>query len=573
MPVSNSDIATLFERYATLLEIQGANPYRVRAYQNAARSIKSQGHEIRELVGAGTRLEELPDIGTDLAAKIRELVTTGEFAALAELAREVPDSLADLVALPGLGPKRVRALWTRLGVENFDELRAAAASGRVRAMPGFGARTERALLEAIDQERARPRRIRLVSAEEQAKPLLSYLGAIPGVKQVAIAGSYRRRQETVGDLDLLLTCRRGTPAIEQFTGYEDVRQVLAKGSARSSVVLRSGLQVDLRVVTQASFGSALLYFTGSKAHNLALRRSAQKRGLKLNEYGLYRGSRRVAGNSEREVYEYLGLSFIEPELREDHGEIEAARTAKLPRLIANADVRGDLHAHTLASDGRNSLREMAAAARELGYDYLAITDHSRNTRVANGLDPKRLAAQIEEIDRLNEELVDFRVLKSSEVDILEDGTLDLPDSILRELDLTVCSVHDHFGLPREAQTGRIIRAMDNPYFNILGHPTGRLIGSRPPYPVDVERVMEAAMKRGCYLEVNAQPTRLDLNDLNCRLAHDLGLKLSISTDAHSAAGLGNLHYGLDQARRGWLGPDDILNTRSWQALKKLLLRS
>jgi DNA polymerase (family 10) len=360
--------------------------------------------------------------------------------------------------------------------------------------------------------------------------------------------------------------------IAHFTSYDEVAEVMAQGPVRSTVRLKSGLQVDLRVVPSESYGAALVYFTGSKAHNIALRRRAQDRGLKVNEYGVFQGDRRLAGALEEDVYRVLGLDYIEPVLREDRGEIEAAATGRLPRLLAASQIRGDLHAHTKASDGKNSLAEMADAAKALGYEYIAITDHSRHATVAHGLDPARLAAQIDEVDRLNETLEGLTVLKSSEVDILADGRLDLPDDLLGRLDLVVCAVHYQFGLDRRTQTERIIRAMDNRRCNIIAHPSGRLIGERPGYEVDLERLIEAAAVRGCFLELNAHPSRLDLDDINCRSAKAHGVKIALGTDAHSTLGLGAMRYGVDQARRGWLEPGDVLNTRRWPDLKKLLAR-
>jgi len=389
---------------------------------------------------------------------------------------------------------------------------------------------------------------------------------------VEIAGSYRRKRETVGDIDILAACKPRSPIMQYFVNYEDVADVLSQGRKRSTVILRNGLQVDLRVVPEESYGSALHYFTGSKAHNIAVRTIGVKKGLKINEYGVFRGRRRIAGRTEEEVFAQVGLPFIEPELREGRGEIEAARQGRLPNLVKLSDIRGDLHAHSTASDGHATITEMAKAARARGYQYLSINDHSQRVRIAHGLDPKRLARQLAEIDRLNGSTKEFLVLKSTEVDILEDGSLDLPDNMLHRLDLTVCAVHSKFGLSRERQTERIIRAMDNPCFDILGHPTGRLINERPPYEVDMERLLLAARERGCYLEVNAQPDRLDLTDLHCRMAKDLGVKVAISTDAHSTTDLDLVRFGLDQARRGWLEADDVLNTRTWPALKRLLRR-
>jgi DNA polymerase (family 10) len=360
--------------------------------------------------------------------------------------------------------------------------------------------------------------------------------------------------------------------MDRFTAYEDVRKIVSKGGTRSTVVLQSGLQVDLRVVPRGSYGAALHYFTGSKAHNIAVRKRGVRRGLKINEYGVFEGKKQVAGKTEKEVYGAVGLRYIEPELREDRGEIEASEKNRLPALVRLKDIRGDLHAHTDATDGRNSLEEMAEAARKRGYEYLAITEHSRRVTMAGGLDTEKLAAQIERIDRLNEQFDGFRLLKGIEVDILADGTLDLPDAILERLDLCVCSVHYHQNLPRQKQTERILRAMENPLFNILAHPTGRLIGRRKPYEVDLEKIMETARDSGVFLELNAGPERMDLNDSHCRTAKEIGVKVALATDAHSTAGLNFMRYGIGQARRGWLEAEDVINTRSLPELVKLLER-
>ncbi|UCH29299.1 MAG: DNA polymerase/3'-5' exonuclease PolX [Myxococcales bacterium] len=572
MTVHNAEIAEMFDRMAILLEIQGANPFRVRAYRNAARTLGGLPRSVSDMLCEGEDLSKLPDIGKDLAGKIADIVETGQFAALRDVEREVPAGLVELTRLPGLGATRVRVLYEELGVSDIGGLRRAAKSQRIRELRGFGAKTEQRILDALSRRAQEERRYKLADVEPIANSYVRYLEAIPGVKEVIVAGSYRRRKETVGDLDILVTCEKGSPVMETFVEYDEVDAVVSKGTTRSTVLLRSGLQVDLRVVAQVSYGAALYYFTGSKAHNIAVRTIAVKKKLKINEYGVFKGKRRVAGATETEVFKAVGLHYIEPELREDRGEIEAARKNRLPHLVSVGDVRGDLHVHTTATDGRHSLKRMAEAAKELGYEYLAITDHSKRVVVAHGMDEKRLRKQLAAIDRLNEELRGVRVLKGVEVDILESGKLDLSDSILEQLDLTVCAIHTGLGLSRERQTERIIRAMDNPHFTILAHPTGRLINQRAACDVDMERVMQAALERGCYLELNAQPDRLDLDDAHCRMAKDMGLKLAISTDAHTADNLSYMRFGVDQARRGWLEPEDVLNTRSWRKLQKLLVR-
>jgi len=572
VPVTNSDIAEIFERTAELLELEGANPFRIRAYRNAARTLSGLPRSAYSMLAEGADLSELPGIGKDLAGKIAEIVKTGHLGLLEEVEDRTPPGLAKLLGVPGLGPKRVQALYTSLGIDDLDKLAAAAQAGRLRKLPGFGAKSETKILGALRKRGAEEHRTPWPRAEEVAVPLVDYLKTVKGVKQVTVAGSYRRHRETVGDLDVLATATKGAGVIKRFVAYEDVEEVVSQGTTRSTVVLRNGLQVDLRVVPEASYGAALHYFTGSKAHNIAVRKMGVARGLKINEYGVFRKENRIAGRTEKEVYAQVGLPYIEPELRENQGELEAARKKSLPGLVRLQDIRGDLHSHSKASDGQDSIEVMAEAARERGYDYFAVSDHSKKVAVADGLDVKRLARQIEQIDRLNEKLRGVRILKSCEVDILEDGGLDLPESVLERLDLTICAVHSKFDLSRDQQTERIIRAMDNPNFNILAHPTGRLLGERPAYDVDMERLIRAAKERGCFLEVNAQPERLDLTDVHCHLAKDNGVKVAISTDAHSAAGFDLIRFGIAQARRGWLEPDDVLNTRSWRDLKKLLQR-
>jgi DNA polymerase (family 10) len=415
--------------------------------------------------------------------------------------------------------------------------------------------------------------MRLDVAGQVAEALLAELGSVPGVKRAVAAGSLRRRRDTVGDLDLLVATSRGAAVMDRFTGAPDVRSVLAKGGTRSTIVLRDGLQVDLRAVPPASFGAAWMYFTGSKAHNIALRRIAQDKGLKLNEYGLFRGAERVAGRTEEEVYLALGFPWIPPELREDRGEIAAARRRALPPLVERSHLRGDLHVHTRETDGRDTLEAMAAAAVAQGLEYIAITDHSARIALVHGLDAGRLARQVDAIDEFNAKQGRIHVLKGIEVDILEDGRLDLPLDVLRRLDLVVGAIHHRFDLPRPAQTARILRAMDQPCFSILAHPTGRLLGERAAYDVDMPRIVRHARERGCFLELNAHPARLDIDDVACRMAKDEGVLVSIATDAHSRAEFANLEFGIGQARRGWLGPNDVLNARPLAGLMPLLART
>lgn len=573
MAVHNADIAQLFDTLANLLEIEDENPFRIRAYRNAARVVESDAQEMGDLLAAGRDLSELPGIGKDLAGKIRTIVETGTLPLLEEVKSRTPVELSDLTRIAGLGPKRVKELYQELHIDSLAHLEAAVNQGLVHQLPHFGAKTEDRIRAGIQRLKAEQGRMLLAEAEQYAEALRAHLRAVPGVRQVEVAGSYRRRRETVGDLDILVTHRKGADVMGQFTSYGEVAEVISLGETRSSVRLRSGLQVDLRAVPESSYGAALHYFTGSKAHNIAVRKLGVRRGLKINEYGIFKGERRVAGRTEEEVFASVGLPYIEPELREDRGEVEAAARGELPRLVRREDIRGELHAHTHATDGHHSIEEMALAAKARGYEYIAITDHSKRVTVARGLDEKRLAEQMETIDRLNEQLDGIRILKGIELDILEDGALDLPDAILKRLDVTVCSVHSKFELTRDKQTERIMRAMDNPHFNILGHPSGRLLNERPAYQVDMERLVESARERGCFLELNGQPARLDLTDSDCRLAREAGVKVSLSTDAHYADSLDYMRFAIGQARRGWLEPDDVLNTRSWPELRRLLERT
>jgi DNA polymerase (family X) len=572
LPVHNSDIADIFNELADLLEIQGANQFRIRAYRNAARTLGELSQNIADMAKSGEGLPKLAGIGKDLATKIREIVETGKLSLLEELKKEVPGELSGLMKIQGLGPRKVKALHESLGISSLAELKKAVLEKRVRGIPGFGEKTEQSILEEIGQIKGDEQRLKLVVAEQIAEPFVSYLLKAKGVKEITVAGSYRRRKETVGDLDVLATASADSDVMDRFVHYEDVAKVISEGTTRSTVQLRSGLHVDLRVVPQASYGAALHYFTGSKAHNIALRTLGVKKKLKINEYGVFKGNRMVAGRTEEEVYGEVGLPFIPPELREDRGEVEAAQNNSLPSLVILDDILGDLHVHTNLTDGRASLAEMVEAAKMKGYEYIAVTEHSKHVTVARGMKAGDVLKRNEEIDRLNEKLRLITVLKSMELDILDDGSLDLPDEVLRELDLVVCSVHYKFNLPRDKQTERVIRAMDNPYFNILSHPTGRLINERRPYELDMEKVMQAAKERGCFMELNSHPDRLDLNDMDCRMARDIGVKIAISTDAHSANDLDFMRFGIGQARRGWLERNDVLNTRSWSEMKKLLKR-
>ncbi|MGN8062174.1 DNA polymerase/3'-5' exonuclease PolX [Ralstonia sp. 22111] len=568
---ANQAIAAIFNEIADLLEVEEANPFRVRAYRNAARMVEGMTEGVDAMLARGADLTALPGVGVDLAAKMREIVETGTCAMLTRVRTEVPSYVLQLLQLPGLGPKRARALQHELGITSLDELARAAAAHRIRELHGFGPRSEERLLEALNARLARDRRYGLAIAKPCADALTHYLLASGLVDQLVVAGSYRRGRDTVGDLDLLITGRKRAQIVEHFVHYNEVATRISAGPTRASVVLKNGMQVDLRVVRSDAFGAALVYFTGSKPHNIALRKLAQAQGLKINEYGVFRGKARIAGQTEASVYRAVGLPWICPELREDQGEIAAAQSGALPSLVEQSDIKGDLHTHTSASDGTASLEAMAAQARLLGYQYLAVTDHSPRIGITHGLTAERLAAQADAIDRFNAEHEGWPVLlKGVEVDILEDGSLDLPDSVLGRLDLVVGAIHSHFSLPADQQTSRILRALDHPHFTILAHPLGRLIGERNACNVDLKRVLTAIAQRGCYVEANAQPSRLDLSDVGCRLAKAEGVLVSIASDAHSPADLTNLPLGVTQARRAWLGQADVLNAHSLDTLLPLL---
>lgn len=573
MPVHNVEIAQTLTKLADLLEIEGANVFRVRAYRNAAHLVENLPRSVADMVVAKEDLSALPGIGDALALKMKEIVETGHLRALEREEKQVPTTLSDLMKISGLGPRRVHELYEKLKITDLASLEHAVRKGKLRTLDGFGEKTETRIREYLHRKTQTGNRALLVMAEQLVESLLKTLRGVKGVKRVVPAGSFRRRQETVGDVDILATCADSAEIMRRFVGYEDAAEVIAHGETRSSVILRSGLHVDLRVVPEECYGAALHYFTGSKAHNIAIRARGVKAGLKINEYGVFRGEARVGGATEHEVYAAVQLPFIEPELREDRGEIEAAEKGQLPKLVTLADIRGDLQSHSTATDGQAGITEMTKAARKRGYEYLAITDHSKRMNMVHGLNATRLAQQIREIDRLNEKLSGFRILKSIEVDILENGELDLADDILKELDIVVGAVHSLFTLSREKQTERIVRAMDNPCFHIFAHPSGRLIGERDAYEVDLERLLHAAKERGCFMELNAHPMRLDLNDTYCRMARELGVKIAISTDSHNPLSLDFMRFGVGQARRGWLEKDDVLNTRPWSALQKLLRKS
>lgn len=570
--MDNAEIAAVLEDVATLLEIQGANPFRIRAYQNAARVIEEHAVALRKVVEAGGDLTELPGVGKDLARYIGELIETGKLGLLEELTATFPASLIELTRLPGVGAKKARKLFDELGVATLDALEAAAGAGNVAQVEGFGAKSEKKILDGIAAHRRRQGRVSIADADRHVDALLAWLAAEPAVTQVTAAGSYRRRRDTVGDVDLLAAASDPGSVVKRFTAYDGVREVLLTGETKTSVRLAGGLQVDLRIVPPQSWGAALQYFTGSKEHNVKLRKRAVAQGLRVSEYGVFRvpegkgesddpfAGEYLAGADETEVYAALDLPWIPPELREDRGEIEAASEGRLPPLIEVGDMRGDLQMHSTWSDGKDTLEEMLVACAARGYEYFAITDHSKALAMTGGLDVAKLRRQWKEIEELQERHREIRILKGMEVDILADGGLDLHDEMLAQLDVALVSVHSRFDLPAAEQTERILRAIGHPAVHILAHPTGRLINRRDPMAFDVDEVLRAAVEYGVVVELNAHPDRLDLKDTHLMRATELGLKVVISTDAHRTADLDLIRYGVDQARRAWLTPDDVINT-------------
>ncbi len=572
MPLRNSEIAKKFERAGDFLEIKGANSFRIRAYREAARVINSLSKSAVSMIEQGEDLSKLKGMGKDLAGKVKEIVETGEMKMIKDLKKEVPEGLVEIMDVSGLGGKRVKKLHDKLDIKSLKGLEKAAKNGKIRGLEGFGEKTEKNILEEIKRVKGSRGRIKISEAEEIAAPLYEYLKKGESVTELEIAGSYRRKKETVGDLDILAVCKKGSGIMDRFAEYEDVKKVIAKGQTKSSVLLVSGLQVDLRVLSKKSYGAALHYFTGSKEHNIQIRKRGVKKGWKINEYGIFKGKKQIAGKTEKGIYSKFGMKYIAPELRENRGEIEASLKDKLPRLVKVNDIRGDLHTHSTYTDGHNTIMEMAKAAEKAGYEYHGVSDHSKKVTVANGLNEKRLREQMDEIDKLNKRLKKIKILKSIEVDIFEDGSLDLPDSVLKELDYTICAVHSKFGLSGKKQTERVLKAMDNKYFNILAHPTGRMINQRAPYEIDMEKIIKEAKKKNCVIEINSHPERLDMDNTYCKTAVEAGLKIAVNTDSHSTRDLYYIKYGVGQARRGWAEKKDVINTYTLAKLKKVFKR-
>lgn len=577
--MENIEIAKALSQVADLLEIQKSNPFRIRAYRNAARFVADYASPMRKLLAEGADLTQFPGIGKDMSQSIRDLVETRSLVLLEELSHKVPRSLILIMRLPGVGPKKARLLWQEKGIETVEQLEAAAKQGILIGIPGFGEKSQARVLAGIEHLRQHRGRFKLSEADQLIAPLVEYMQETPELLRLEVAGSYRRRRETVGDIDLLAMASEAAPVMKRFIEYPGVARVEMSGETRGRVVLHSELEVDLRIVPPKSYGAALIYFTGSKEHNIKLRRRALERGLRLSEYGVFRedvreeesaagehsdadpwAGRQVAGGDESEVYSSIDLVFVEPEMREDRGEVEASAAGALPDLLELGDIRGDLQMHSTWSDGKNSIEEMMQACLARGYEYFALTDHSKALAMTGGLDAKRLQEQWREIEEIETRYPQIRLLRSLEVDILAEGGLDLEDEMLQQLDLVVVSVHSRFDLPARRQTDRILNALQHPAVDILAHPSGRIINRRAPFEFDLDEVLHCAKENRVAVELNAHPERLDLKDSHLILARELGVPVVISTDAHRSGHLDLMHYGVEQARRAWLTKENVLNT-------------
>lgn len=568
IPMENQKIARIFSEIADILEIQGANRFRYLAYRRAAQTIDGLGKDVRTIYDKDpTGFQKMPGIGQDLSAKIVEILETGQCAMHQELLAGFSKGLLELLTIRGLGPKKVKLFYEDLGIDDVAKLKKAAEAGELARLPRMGEKSQSEILKAIEGHEKHRTRLLLHQATLLAEEMVLYMKKCPQIGRVQFAGSCRRGKETIGDIDLLATGSDHDAIIDHFVSHPDVDMILAQGDTKASLILNEGMQVDLRVVAEESFGAALYYFTGSKEHNIRTRKLAISKGLKINEYGIFKGEKSLAGETEEDIFKVLKIPFIVPEMRRNDGEVEAAIEGKLPHLIERSDIRGDLHVHTNWTDGKASMEDMVAEAKRLGYEYLALTDHSPSVRVANGMRPDRLLDYIRTIDALNEKVDGITLLKGSEVDILEDGSLDYADELLAQLDLVNISVHSKFNLPAAQQTARIVKALSNPYVTILCHPTGQIIKKREPYLLDIVEVARAAVENRVAIEVNGSK-RLDLNPGNIRLAKEQGAKFVVSTDSHRVPSLEHMRFGVMLARRGWLEASDVLNTRSLANMRK-----
>lgn len=568
----NRDVARIFNEIAELLELKGENPFRIRAYQRAAQNIEVFPNDVATLLPED--LLKIPGIGKDLAMKIREYADTGTIRSWEELKAEFPEGILDMMTVPGLGPKTAKLLYDELKISNLEALEKYAREGKLKELPHIKEKTEQNILKGLEKLRKGRERNPIGEVLPLAEEIIEIMKKKAPVKEISVAGSIRRWKETIRDIDILVTSKNPDKVMEVFTGLPMVSNVLAKGQTKSSVVLKQGIQVDVRVVKDSEYGAALVYFTGSKAHNIKIREIAVRKGMKVSEYGIFdeKTGKSLGGRNEGDIYKVLGMDYIEAELREDNGEVEAALGHSLPRLVTLEDMKGDLHVHSNWTDGKHAIAEIAAEAKKRGYEYIAITDHTKGLGITNGLTEERVLGQMKEIDSLNKKLKGFQVLKGIDVDIRSDGSLDMPDQILKKLDLVVASIHSGFTQTKEQITGRITKAMKNPLVTIIAHPTGRLINEREAYDVDMEKVFAIAQKTGTVLEINAHPARLDLNDVHSREAKRLDISIAISTDMHAATNFDFMKYGVAVARRGWLEKRDIVNTRKYRELQRLLAR-
>ncbi len=568
----NEELSHMFNGIADILEIKNENPFRIRAYRRAAQIMEDLPDDAGVMLGDG-RLKQVPGIGKDLEARIEEFVRTGRMQVYEDLTQQFPRGVLDILTIPGVGPKTAKLLFDTYGIDSVEKLEAAAQSGALQGIRGIKEKTIANMLKGIALKKSIQGRFPLGTALPIGEMIVHELGTVKGVQALELAGSIRRRKETVGDIDILVVSDEPQLLMDVFVGLKDIERVLSHGTTRSSAILKgTHLQVDVRVVEQESFGAALAYFTGSKTHNIKLREIAVRQGYKLNEYGVFdmKNDRRIAGATEQDVYDKLGLQFVPPEIREDQGEIELALERKLPPLLEQADIRGDVHMHTVYSDGDSTVEQMALAAQERGYGYIAITDHSQSLGIARGLNPQRLEAEIREIDAFNRKGHRIKVLRGMEVDILGDGSLDMDSALLDRLDIVIGSIHTGFKQSREQITGRMIRAMETGLVDCIGHPSGRLIGERDAYDVDWDAVFAAAREHRVAMEINAYPLRLDLTDTMIRKAHSKGLKFMITTDSHDPKQMRYMNYGVSVARRGWLGKDDVVNTREYKNIVRWL---
>jgi len=571
--LENIDVARIFDEIADVLELKNENPFRIRSYRRGARVVRDLAEDVKTLVADG-RLETVSGIGESLAEKIEEIVGTGTCKSYEDIKRDAHYPLLELLRIPGVGPKLAVRLHQELGVRTVDDLERAARAGKMHGLVRMGEKLEDKILKGIAQHRKHAGRTKLAEALTYAEAIVRTLGGLKGVSRIDMAGSLRRMRETIGDIDILVTAQASEEIVDAFTSMDTVSEVIARGDTKSSVVLKSGIQVDLRILPKANYGAALHYFTGSKDHNVAIRDRGKRMGLKISEYGVFNAKteKLLGGKDEVEVFKAVGLPFIPPEIRENWGEIEAAGERRLPDLIELKDIRGDLQMHTTASDGGNSIEEMASFARKLGYKYIAITDHSKAVKVAGGLNDKEMAAHAKRIRKANGAVPGIEILAGVEVDILADGSLDLADETLQLCDVVIAAIHSRFNMPREDMTRRVLKGIQNKYVNIMAHPTGRLINEREPYEIDVEALIAAAKRTGIALELNAYPDRLDLKDVHCRAAKEAGVKISIDTDSHADLQLAAMRYGVATARRGWLEAGDVINTWSLAKLKKFLAK-